>query len=509
MSDQAGGKGAAAIRAAIAGAEIYRFPGGGGDDLNRVLADKERNDIGNAERFLARHGGDFLYVREVGWYYWAGTHWRADGADEMVKQRAHETARAIMEEVDALQREGPGEGVASADFRERLDHHLKWSIASGNRSKLAAMVDEAAAYLAISPEMLDADPLSLNLENGTLALEGSCGNLRAHRPEDLLAKIMNVAFDPDAECPIFQRFLADVQPDPEIRRFLQLWTGYAITGVTAEQKLVFHFGEGGNGKSVFIDLIARMLGPYAVSLPFASLLRDDRKRGGDATPDLARLPGARFVRASEPEKGARFAEATIKSITGGEEITARYLNHGFFDFTPQFKLTLSGNHRPSIRGQDRGIWRRILLVPWEVNIPDADQDKGLPAKLWAERSGVLNWILDGVRMWLEDGLYVPARVRAATDDYRSDSDPLGRFISDCIARADGEGVAAAEMYDAYKAWCLLNAERPWTMTSFGRALPERGIERSDGRVRRYINVQLVNVPQNEAAPPPNGPEDYF
>ena len=212
---------------------------------------------------------------------------------------------------------------------------------------------------------------------------------------------------------------------------------YCPTGVTTEQKLVFNYGEGGNGKSVFIDLIAKMMGPYAVSLPFASLLRDDRKRGAEATPDLARLPGARLVRASEPEKGSRFAEATIKAITGGEEITVRHLNHGFFDFVPHFKLTLSGNHKPAIRGQDRGIWRRFLLVPWEVNVPDEQQDKDLPAKLWAERDGVLNWILDGVRIWLECGLVVPDRARGdgrVPGRQRSRWPILGRMRRGCAER---------------------------------------------------------------------------
>ena len=305
-----------------------------------------------------------------------------------------------------------------------------------------------------------------------------------------------MTFAPNAACPTFQRFLKEVQPDADLRLFLQVWSGYCLTGNTSEQKLVFNYGEGGNGKSVFIDLIARIMGPYAVSLPFASLLRDDRRRGGDATPDLARLPGARLVRASEPEKGARFAEAAIKAITGGEPITARHLNHGFFDFVPQFKLTLSGNHKPAIRGQDRGIWRRFLLVPWEVSIPDDEQDKNLPAKLWAERAGVLNWLLDGTRLWLERGLEVPDRVQAATNEYRADSDPVGRFIHDCVQPSPGVNVQASAMYSAYSDWCAANAERPWTKHMFGRVLPERGLHKQKlgGGLVYYTDVELHDVP---------------
>jgi len=503
-------RGANDIRRAFGNAEIYSFPGGGdGEDINLFLAEKERNDLGNAERFLGRHGQDLLYVSEVGWHVWSGSYWSPDDAEEAVKRKAHETARSIVEEVAALQDEGrpdldrddPGY-ISKGDWNKKLEDLLKWSVASGNRGKLDAMISEAKPYITVSPEMMDADPMLINLQNGSLRLEGACDGLRAHRRGDRLAKIMDVEYDPEATCPTFEKFLEEVQPDDEIRSFLQVWSGYCLTGVTGEQKLVFNYGEGGNGKSVFIDLIAKMMGPYSLSLPFASLLKDDRKRGGEATPDLARLPGARFVRASEPEKGASFAEATIKAITGGEEITVRHLNHGFFDFVPQFKLTLSGNHKPKIRGQDRGIWRRFLLLPWEVNVPDERQDLMLPQKLWAERSGVLNWMLDGVRIWLENGLFVPDRIRAATDEYRADSDPLGRFIAECIVPRNGCSVQAAAMYEAYKAWCSANAERPWTMTAFGKALPERGITKADGRIRVYMNVDLVNVPEASEDPPP-------
>ncbi len=509
MSTNTNPGGKNAVRQIINNAKVVRFPGGGGDEINLILAEKERNDIGNAERLLARHGQDLLHVREMGWRQWTKTHWSLEGADEVVKQRAHETARSIMEEVAALNKGGRPDTMAAGDWEKKLEDLLKWSTASGNRAKLDAMVAEAAPYISVPPEAMDEDPLLLNLANGTLQLEGACDKLSPHRREDRLAKLMNVEFDPDATCPTFDRFLEEVQPDADIRLFLQIWTGYCVTGITTEQKLVFNYGEGGNGKSVFIDLIAKMMGPYAVSLPFASLLRDDRKRGAEATPDLARLPGARLVRASEPEKGSRFAEAAIKAVTGGEEITVRHLNHGFFDFVPQFKLTLSGNHKPAIRGQDRGIWRRFLLVPWGVNVPEEQQDKDLPAKLWAERAGVLNWILDGVRVWLERGLIVPEAVMAATNGYRTDSDPLGRFIAECVEPTPNESVQASVMYEAYKAWCAANAERPWSLTAFGRAMPERGVEKSVGRIRVYMDVRLANIPEASNDPPAvGGLDDY-
>ncbi len=506
-------RGADAIRKAVGGANVVSFPGGGsGDDLNLSLAEKDLNDIGNAERFQARFGHRVLFVRNVGWHHYDGKRWVRDGADGIVRQYAHQVAISILEEVSAALKKGPREGQSEAAHSDWLDVLFKWAKTSGNRDKITSMLTEAAPYLTVGPEELDADPAMLNLANGTLRLAGACQDLMPHSRDDHLAKLMPVDFDEKATCPRFLDFMACVQPDEEVRSFLQRWIGYSMTGHTGEQKLVFNYGEGGNGKSVFVDLIADILGPYSATLPFSSLTRDDRARGAEATPDLARLPGARLVRVSEPEKGAQFAEAKIKAMTGGEPIIVRHLNRDFFEFKPQFKLMLSGNYKPRILGQDRGIWRRFLLVPWEVNVPEDQQDKDLHVKLWAERSGVLNWMLDGVRMWLESGLSIPSRVRAATDEYKADSDPLGRFLSDCVERSVGSHdlVAGGAMYDAYKKWCLANAERFWNPTSFGRGLAERGLDKERvGGMVRYVGVRLVNLPDvgNDEPPPPE-PDDY-
>lgn len=500
--------GADAVRDIIEGASVVRFPrgrdgGNGGRDINLDLAEKEFNDLGNGDRFRARHGADLLYVRDVGEHQWTGTHWSPEGAAERWLCAAHETARSVVEEADALKKRG---GVGDDGRAKAL---LDWAVESGDKRRTAAMIAQAAPYLTVGPRELDADPMILNLANGTLRIEGACDALRDHCRDDLLAKVMPVAYDPAAICPTFDGFLAEVQPDPEIRLFLQVFGGYCLTGDTREQKLLFNYGEGSNGKSVFVDLLGKIMGPYAVTLPFSSLLRDDRKRGSEATPDLARLPGARMVRASEPEKGAAFAEATIKSITGGEEFPVRRLRHDFFDMVPMFKLILSGNHRPRIRGGDHGIWRRFLLVPWGVIIPDERQDKTLPAKLWEERSGVLNWLLDGARIWLERGLVVPAAVRAATDEYRRDSDPLGRFIEDCVQREEGPNVPASRLYAAFVAWCRANAEKPWSQTAFGKGLPERGFRRiKTAYGNEYADIVLHDVPSEGDAPPAPGPDDF-
>lgn len=504
--------GAAAIKSAVSAANDAGGPPPDDDAaVNLELSKHPRNDYGNGLRFRARHGGDVLHVREVGWHYWNGQRWARDGGDGEVRKRAHETGQLVALEAIAVGEDDPGNYADRAEWSDLQESLWKWSVECGNRRRVDAMLTESAPYLDVDPDALDRDPDVLNLGNGTLRLEGACEDLQPHRREDRLAKIMPVDFDPEAECPQFLRFIHQVQPDEEVRGFLQRWVGYSLTGRIGEQKLVFNYGEGGNGKSVFVDIIARIMGPYSSTLPFQSLAKEDRPRAGsEASPDLARLPGARMVRVAEPEQGLKFAEAKVKAMTGGEPMIVRHLNRGFFEFMPQFKLTLSGNHKPSIQGQDRGIWRRFLLVPWEVNLEESEQDPDLPAKLWAERCGILNWMLDGVRMWLEDGLAIPDKVRAATDEYRADSDPLGRFITSCTVKASGSVTAAREMYSAYQRWCKANAERVWTQTSFGRGLTERGIHRDKvAGLVIYLDVKLVNVPDDDGEdPPPPDPDDY-
>ena len=508
------------IADAIANAPVVATPGLGGDvpegaepdlhDINRGLAKVARNDYGNGQRLLTRHGADLLFVLEVGWHVWSGRHWSSRAGDALVRKRAHETALSVMEEVQAVQQSAPEDWGGVGAAKDLVQTLAAWSIASGNRRRIDGMLSEAAPYVTVGPEDLDADPLLLNLQNGTLPLEGTCDQLRSHRRLDRLSLLSPAAYDPEATCPQWDAFLATVQPDPEIRAFLQRYAGYCLTGLTTEQVLVFNFGGGMNGKGVFVETLAGLLGDYGVTLPFASFLRDDRKRGAEATPDLARLPGRRFVRASEPEKGAQFSEALIKSITGGEDLTARHLRQGFFDFAATFKVMLSGNNKPVIRGTDHGIWRRMILVPWLVTIALEDRDPHLVSKLRAEYSGILNWALDGLRLWLERGLEVPDQVRAATDAYRSESDPVGRFLAACVQADLGVNVAAADMYAAYKKWCVVNTERVWSQTAFGRALPERGIQKdaSSGRVF-YVDCSLHDVPEvyDDGHPPPREDDD--
>ncbi len=451
-------------------------------DLDAQLAKKLRNDMGNGERLRARHGEDLIFVRDVGWHVWEGDHWSRETGMEEAHKRAHETARAIFTEAETLDEEG--------DKKQ----HYKLAIESGGAGRIKAMLGEAAPYLTQPVAALDANPHLFNVQNGTLLLEGSCEILRRHQRRDLITRVAPVAFDADAQAPKWRRFLNEVQPDVEIQNFLQRWAGYNLTGCTHEEVLVFLHGRGANGKTTFLDVIGGVMGGYAAQIPFQSLLHNEYRSGGDASPDLARLPGARFVTASEPETGARFSEATIKTLIGAKQLLVRHLRRDFFEFVPHFKLTLSGNNKPAVRGHDDGIWRRLLLVPFAVQIPREERIPNLLNELLAEKQGILNWMLDGCRLWLETGLQVPYAVRHETDIYRAESDHLGEFLAACTERVDGATEYAADVYQAYEKWCGENGVDPVKKNALGRRMTERGFTRDKQGTMVYLGLRLNSSP---------------
>jgi putative DNA primase/helicase len=248
-----------------------------------------------------------------------------------------------------------------------------------------------------------------------------------------------------------------------MRAFLQRWFGYSMTGLTKEQVFAFFYGGGRNGKSVLVDLMAKIFGDYAASAKIESITGRSRRGGGDATPDLVPLIGARFVRASEPNKDTPLQEGLIKELTGGEPIMVRSLNENFITVYPFFKLTISGNHKPDIRGDDDGIWRRVMLVPFDVQISNDEVDLELGAKLWAERDGIFNWLVDGLREYLAYGLQIPDQVSAATAEYREDSDPLATFLVQiCGVTGDpSHSMRAKDLQEAFAYWLDETGRGAW------------------------------------------------
>lgn len=468
------------------------------------------NDFGNGQRLIEHHGQNLIWVSRVGWFVWTGRVWRADPDGIAVRRMAHQLTDLIAREIwhmpvddedEALLREVEASKDEVSDLldkgkeRDEIDEkRLAFLVAlrkeadrikekrdksigrrlthaknAGNSNALKNLMGEAGTIIARPLEDLDASALDINTQSGVLRFTVMPGEddggqhaphpvshlaVLEHDRDQLLTKIMPVDYDPEARCPAFMEFLNRVQPSAEMRRFLQRWFALSMTGLTGEQKFAFLYGAGANGKSVLVDLMARMMGDYAASAKIESITGRNRRGGGDATPDLVPLIGARFVRTSEPDAGQRLQEGLIKELTGGEPILVRALNENFVLIYPIFKLTISGNHKPEIHGGDDGIWRRVMLIPFDVQIPPDERDPDLAVKLWEERSGILNWLIAGLHDYLRHGLQIPADVLAATQEYREDSDPVGTFLTECCeVTGDGtDSIAAKDLSQAFSFW---------------------------------------------------------
>lgn len=513
------------VRAVLAEAEPFYGP----EANDRALADEPRNDYGNGRRLCMRFGPDLIWIESMGWLVWDGARWKRAGDPPAAAWRyAHDVAMAIRAEADAVAAEGRAqwgaafddlpEKEASADMlllRKKVEGLHKWAIASGNTGKVKAMLESAAPYLVREAGDMDADPGLLCCANGTLELdfEAAQVRLRRHDRADLITRQAAVEYDPKAEAPLWQSFLEMVLPDPEVRLFVQTFLGYCLTGDTGEQVMLICHGGGGNGKSTLLEVVAAIMGDFAAAAAIQTFLHDDRKGGGDATPDIARLVARRLVLAAEPDMGVKLSESRVKTITGGEQLTARHLHREFFEFEPDFKLVISCNHKPVIRGQDDGIWRRVVMVPFTETIPKSKRDKRLKAKLLREAAGILNWLLDGFRIWCERGLVPPDAVREATDTYRAESDPVGEFLRTCVSEAPGTNVPAARLFDAYVAWAKTMQVEAVSQTLFGRKMADRGYHKKKMGIVYYEGLDLNAEGEgfaviNPDGPPPGEPEDY-
>jgi putative DNA primase/helicase len=463
-----------------------------GKSLDLICASYLFNDMGNANRLRARFGRDLIFVKDAGWFAWTGSHWSLEEGFVRAERCAHAAVAAIFKEAAALEQLGPKLGETDAQFAARIKAHKAWAVRSGNSNKISAMLSVAAPYLTRQMEDFDANVYLFNCANGTIDLRVLPRTLQKHRREDLLTKCSPASYRPDADAPVFRAFLAKVQTHEDVRLYIQKYFGYSMTGLTSEQCLLLFYGGGSNGKSTLMESLKHVLGNYAATIPISSLLYDDRARGSEASPDIARLPGTRLVMASEPEVGARLSESRLKAMTGGEDMITRHLNKGFFEFKPQFKLTLSFNNKPTVRGQDDGIWRRLIMVPFDVKIPPGERDRNLPEKLHAEQDGILNWLLDGYDHWDEQGLVPPERVLKTTSEYRLENDPVGQFIESACRSAPGTRERAADMYAAYQKWCTDNAALPISQTAFSKRVSEKGYGKDKSSTILWIGLRIID-----------------
>jgi putative DNA primase/helicase len=439
-------------------------------------------DMGNAERLINRYAGDIRHCLKRGkWLHWTGNYWQWDEINN-VEQLAKKTVRAIFEE--ALQAES-----------DRVKDIGKHAVRSENAARVRAMIELAKSEpgVPILLHELDTNPWLLNVRNGTLDLRS--GELYQPRKSDLITKRIDIEYDPGAHHSTWLEFLNKVMGgNPSLIRFLQQAVGYSLTGDTREQCLFFLYGRGANGKTTFIEAISGLLGAYCKHTRPETFMA---KKSDGVPNDLAELESVRMVAAVELEEGRRLAEVLTKQVSGGDTLKARYLFQEFFEYRPQFKLWLCGNHKPRIHGTDHAIWRRIKLIPWTVTIPDNDQDKNLPNKLKEEWPGILAWAVQGCLDWQANGLSTPDEVQAATADYRKEQDILGDFFDNCVIKETSETVTVKELYEAYKKFCDDNGEAPKDRLGkkkFNERVRDRGFDQypAKGNVFTWYGIGLRN-----------------
>ncbi len=421
---------------------------------------ERETDLGNAQRLVRLHGHEVRYVRAWrAWLVWDGTRWARDETGQIVR-RAKLTVKSIYAEASRSEEAARSKALASHAVRSESEAHIRAMIS----------LAESEAEVAIRPQQLDSDAWLFNVLNGTIDLH--TGVLRAASPRDLITKLAPVVYDPAAEAPLWSAFLTRIfRGRDDLIRFLQRATGYSLTGDTTEQCLLFCYGTGANGKTTLLELVAAMLGDYAARTDFGTFLE---RRGNGPRNDIARLVGTRFAAANEMGEGQRLAEGLVKQLTGGDHISARFMYSEYFEFRPQFKLWLAANHKPTIRGTDNAIWRRIRLVPFDVTIPEEERDTHLLERLRAELPGILAWAVQGCLDWQREGLGLPPAVKEATAGYRAEMDVLAGFLVDRCTVTPGSREDATPLYRAYKQWCDETGERAVSQKAFGTSLKERG-----------------------------------
>jgi P4 family phage/plasmid primase-like protien len=417
----------------------------------------ELTDTGNGERFAAEHGGDVRWVSK--WkkhVVWNGRKWEVDAREDVTK-KAQRTAKGI--HVDAS-----AEDLDTSDQKAISKH----AIASQRAERIRAMIDMAKGHMIADHEDFDSDLWLLNCQNGTVDLR--TGRLREHDREALITKATPVEYDPSVATPVFDAFLRKIVPDAAIRAFLQRAFGMALSGEVRDNVLIILHGTGSNGKSTLMDTMMEAFGDYAISSAPDLLM----SKANSHPTELADLFGARLVSCMESEEGRRLNEGLVKQLTGRDRIKARRMREDFWEFDPTHSVFFGTNHKPEVRGTDHAIWRRLKLVPFEVTIPDAEQDKDLPAKLREELPGILAWAVQGCLEWQRSGLREPQKVTEATQGYRAAMDVIAQFVEDECVETESAEVGSTALHIAYKDWCRNNNEEALSQRKFGNRIKERG-----------------------------------
>lgn len=457
-------------------ASVANYPVGlSDDDQDDAVPPMGFTEDGLAADFTDRHADDWRYVAAFGsWLFWNGLRWAKENT-----LKAFDQARFICREAAARCR----------------------------KAKIAAKLSTAATVAAVERmakadrrhagtiEQWDANTRLLNTPGGIVDL--NTFEVRPNRREDFMTKItLAKPGRADDKAPIWRGFLHDISDgDRALEEYLARIAGYCLTGDTGEHALFFFYGTGANGKSVFLNTLAAILGDYATNAPMDTFLEAKNERHPT---DLAGLRGARLVTSIEVEKGRRWAEAKIKSLTGGDRISARFMRQDFFEYTPQFKLLIAGNNKPSIRDVDEAMRRRMHLIPFTTTVPPQRRDPRLHKRLLEEKDGILRWAIEGCMAWQQEGLKPPARVLAATEEYLEAEDALGRWLEEACEKNPSVQTTSNELFASWKVWSERVGEFTGTLRKFSDDLSKRGFARwRSGSRRGFAGIVLKDASQEQ------------
>lgn len=390
--------------------------------------------------------------------------------------------KLIDKSMEAIKNEA--EHYSGTELQQDFEKHLK-KCRSNNTKK--ALEKEVQHYASITPNELDRHKLKLNTPDGIVDLINF--KVSPCDPDMFFSKSSKVSIRKGEKCPLWIKFVNDIfGGNEELIRYIQKAVGYSLTGLTDEQCAFFCYGTGRNGKTTFLDIIRYIFGDYASNIQPETLMI--KSSNSSANSDIARLKGARLVTSVEPNEGVRLNEGLLKQLTGDDIVTARKLYGEEFEFRPEFKLWMATNHKPIIRGTDTGIWRRIHLIPFTVQIPEEKVDKKLKEKLMKEIDGIFLWILKGLDLYNKEGLKKPAAVTAAVEEYRGEMDTISRFLEECTVKSFAEPMRAKDLYNAFSSWCDENGEYKLTNTKFGIEMVKRFERKKDSRGWYYIGLKF-------------------
>ncbi len=424
----------------------------------------------NADRFLAAHGETVRWSPELGRYFvWDGAWWREDRTE-----RVQGLALGVVDNLRPWVAEATGD-----EFRHRAAHYS----ASARAGRIEALLQVARAQLAVGVDELDQHPYLIACPNGEVDLR--TGELRPSDPAHLLTKGVDIPYDSEAKSELWQGFLLmTFDGDRELVVFVQRLLGYATTGAVREHIAAVPWGSGANGKSTLIGAVQDLLGELAITAPEGLFTQTQHQPHPER---IAALRGRRLVVCYELENRAVLAEGLVKTLTGGDRLSAREMHGRRFDFAPTHKIMVVTNHKPRVRGTDESIWRRLRLVPFEHTVRLEEQDPNLRRKL-VEDSGqaLLAWLVQGAVAWYEYGLGSAGKIEQATAAYRAEQDTFAAFLTDCTEDAPGARTPLKEFWEAWREWCDSAGERPGRQQDFSTAMEAHG-----GCLETYQGIRFV------------------